>query len=159
MLATEEAKRSTPSGAFHEGPVPMLWARLLADVIVIFHAAYVGFVILGMLAIVVGLILGWSWVRNFWFRIAHLTAIGIVVAEALAGVACPLTTWEKALRVKGGQEAYAGDFLGQWAHHFVFVHAEPWMFTVAYCLFGAAVGLTFIFGPPRWPIRRLAARG
>lgn len=131
----------------------MHWARVLADAIVVVHVAYVGFVVLGLAAILVGLALRWGWVRNFWFRIAHLAAIGFVTLEALTGLDCPLTTWEKSLRVRGGQEAYAGDFLARWAHHLIFFRAEPWVFTLAYCLFGGGVALAFIFGPPRRPPR------
>ena len=75
----------------------------------------------------------------------------MVTLEALTGMACPLTTWEKVLWVQAGQGAYPGDFIGNWAHHLIFFRAEPWVFTLAYCLFGAAVALTFILGPPRRP--------
>ncbi len=76
----------------------MPWARMLADLIVVFHASYVSFVVLGLVAILVGAALHWRWVRNFWFRIAHLAAIGVVVLESLAGIPCPLTVWESQLR-------------------------------------------------------------
>ncbi len=50
---------------------------MLADAIVIIHALFVAFVVFGMAAIVVGLVLRWGWVRNFWFRVLHLAAIGL----------------------------------------------------------------------------------
>ena len=81
----------------------MLWARMLADLIVVFHASYVSFVVLGLLVILIGAVLRWKWVRNFWFRIAHLAAIGVVVVESLAGIPCPLTVWESQLRRTAGQ--------------------------------------------------------
>ena len=59
----------------------MLWARMLADLIVVFHAAYVSFVVFGLVAILLGVVFRWSWVRNLWFRAIHLTVIGIVVAR------------------------------------------------------------------------------
>ena len=71
----------------------MGWS-VLADLVLLFHAAYVGYVVFGLVAIVLGIALGWSWVRNFWFRLTHLGAIGLVVAESIVGVACPLTTLE-----------------------------------------------------------------
>jgi hypothetical protein len=133
----------------------MLWPRILADVIVVLHVAYVAFVVLGMVAIVVGLIFHWAWVRNFWFRVIHLAMIAVVSLESLAGIACPLTTWENALRTLGGQKASKGEFVASWMHRLIFFHAEPWVFTLVYCLFGAAVALTFLLGAPRWPGRRL----
>ncbi len=54
--------------------------------------------------------------------------IGIVVAEALAGIPCPLTVWERQLRKAAGQVAYPGDFIGYWTHRLLFYRAEPWVF-------------------------------
>ncbi len=127
----------------------MPWARVLADAIVVLHAAFVAYVVLGMAAIVVGVVLRRAWVRNAWFRVSHLAAIGVVVLETVAGVACPLTTWEHALRVRGGQTAYTGDFVGYWAHRLIFFDAPPWVFTLGYVLFGASVLLAFVLAPPR----------
>jgi len=129
----------------------MLWARMLADLIVVFHASYVSFVVLGLLAILVGAVLRWRWVRNFWFRIAHLAAIGVVVLESLAGIPCPLTVWESQLRRAAGQTAYTGDFIGYWVHQLIFYRAEPWVFTMLYVLFGLAVLAAFVLAPPRCP--------
>jgi hypothetical protein len=129
----------------------MLWARVLADAVVVIHVAYVSFVVFGLAAIIFGLVFRWRWVRNFWFRTIHLAMIGIVVLESLAGIACPLTTWEKSLRTLGGQAAVEGDFIASWMHRLIFFRADPWVFTLLYCLFGAAVVLTFVLGPPRRP--------
>jgi hypothetical protein len=134
----------------------MLWARVLADIVVVVHALFVAFVVFGMAAILLGLVLGWGWVRNFWFRIIHLAAIGVVAAQAIAGVMCPLTILENYLRRMAGQEAYPGAFIGYWAHRLIFFRGEPWVFTLGYCLFGLAVLGAFVFGPPRGPRPKLA---
>jgi hypothetical protein len=136
----------------------MLWARILADVVVVIHAGFVGFVVFGMMAIVAGLVLGWGWVRNFWFRMAHLAAIALVAAQALAGVICPLTILENHLRQLAGQETYPGAFVGYWAHRLIFFRGDPWVFTLAYCLFGLAVVAVFVLGPPRSPWRSTTSR-
>ncbi len=136
----------------------MIWARILADLIVVVHATFVAFVVLGLAAILVGAALRWRWVRNRWFRGVHLAAIMVVVAESLAGVACPLTVWEDQLRRQAGQGGYSGDFLGYWAHRLIFFHGEPWMFTVAYVTFGACVLATFFLAPPEYPRRAMAKR-
>ncbi len=128
----------------------MLSARILADFIVLIHATYVSFVVLGLVAILLGAVLHWSWIRNIWFRMLHLTAISIVVIEAMLGVPCPLTVWEAELRKTAGQVVYTGDFLGYWAHQLIFFRAEPWVFTSIYTLFGLAVLITFVMAPPRW---------
>jgi hypothetical protein len=125
----------------------------LADVIVVLHFAFVAFVVLGMLAILLGILRRWSWVRNFWFRAAHLLMIAVVVAESLFGIVCPLTDWEDQLREAGGLDVEKGSFIGRWAHNLLFVDVPPWAMTVCYVLFGLAVLLVFFFAPPRWPRR------
>jgi hypothetical protein len=132
----------------------MPWARLLADLIVVFHATYVSFVVFGLVLILLGIAFRWGWVRNVWFRTLHLTAIGIVVLEAVVGMTCPLTDWENRLRRMAGEGGYAGDFIGYWAHRLIFYHAEPWVFTVLYISFGLAVLAAFVLAPPRWPGRK-----
>jgi hypothetical protein len=57
-----------------------------ADVIVAFHTAYVAFIVVGLVAICVGALLRWGWVRNPWFRYTHLIAIVIVAGEAVLGL-------------------------------------------------------------------------
>jgi hypothetical protein len=131
----------------------MPWAKLLADLIVVFHAAYVSFVVFGLVAILIGAALRWEWVRNFWFRAIHLTMIGIVVLEALFGITCPLTDWEKQLRRKAGEAAYTGEFIGNWAHWLIFYDFPPWVFTLIYIVFGLSVLGAFILAPPRGPGR------
>jgi Protein of Unknown function (DUF2784) len=127
----------------------MLWARVLADLIVVFHATYVSFNVIGLAAILLGVVFRWSWVRKIWFRAIHLITIGIVVGESLMGVPCPLTVWEAQLRRIAGQTAYTGDFLGHWVHQLIFFRADPWVVTLIYTLFGLAVLVAFILAPPR----------
>ncbi len=125
--------------------------RFLADLVVVVHATYVGFVVFGLLAILVGLLLGWRWIRNFWFRAIHLVMIGVVVAESLLGIVCPLTSWENELRKLGGGEPRPDGFIAYWAHELIFFQAPAWVFTVGYCLFGALVLATWSLAPPRRP--------
>ena len=127
--------------------------RILADIVVAFHFAYVGFVVFGLVVTLAGAALGWDWVRNLWFRALHLAMIGIVVAEAWLGIVCPLTTWEKDLRQLAGQTAYRGDFIANLLHDAMFFQADPWVVTLGYTLFGLAVLLTFIWAPPHLPER------
>ena len=133
----------------------VMWIyRLLADLVVVAHAAYVLFVILGLVLVLVGLFCRWNWIRNFWFRIVHLTMIAVVVFEALWEITCPLTTLEAALRQRAGESAREGSFVGHWMHELLFYEAEPWLFTMAYCLFGSLVVVAFLMAPPRRPFAR-----
>ncbi|MGH8013560.1 MAG: DUF2784 domain-containing protein [Candidatus Binataceae bacterium] len=123
----------------------------MADGVVLIHAAYVAFVVVGFVLIVAGVIAGWAWVRSFWFRAAHLAAIALVCAEALAGVACPLTTLESWLRTRAGQAGYSRDFVGYWVDRLIFYHFPPWVFVDAYLMFVTLVLIAFVAAPPRWP--------
>jgi hypothetical protein len=128
---------------------------ILADAVVVAHFAYVLFVILGLLAVLIGRLLGWNWTRRFWFRVIHLSMIAIVVAEAWLGITCPLTTWENSLRKLAGKATYEGDFVGRWAHELVFLDISQEKLTPFYTVFGLLVLLSFLVSPPRWPQRRV----
>ena len=127
---------------------------LLADLILILHFAFVAFVVAGLLVVWVGWLCRWQFVRNFWFRLAHLLAIGVVAAESLAGFVCPLTIWENNLRLlAGGGERYQGSFVQHWLHRLMFFEASESTFTILYILFFAAVALSLWLVKPRWPAR------
>ena len=124
---------------------------LLADVVLVVHFAFVAFVIGGLLLIWLGRFRQWSFVRNPWFRLTHLAAIGFVAGEALTGVVCPLTTWEDQLRLlAGGEGLYAGSFIKHWLHKLMFIEANQSTFTIAYAAFFLAVALSLWVVPPRW---------
>jgi hypothetical protein len=84
-----------------------------------------------------------------WFRLAHLGAIAIIVAETWFGVVCPLTTLEMWLRRKTGETTYAGSFIQHWLQRILYYDAPPWVFTLAYSLFALAVVATWWYFPPR----------
>ena len=126
-----------------------LFFRIMADVVVIVHSAYALFIVLGLIAIYVGIARKASWVRNMTFRIVHLVMILIVVAESFLGITCPLTTWEKQLRSLSGDTSYEGDFIANLVHDLLFFDAETWVFTVIYSAFGLLVAATFVLAPPQ----------
>jgi hypothetical protein len=123
---------------------------LLADAIVAIHVAYVSFVVLGQLAILIGLALKWQWIRNPWFRVIHLVAIVIVGLEAAGGVTCPLTEWEDQARLLAGQPVEQGSFIGRMMHNVLFYHCPQWYFDVGHIAFALLVLGTFVLAPPRW---------
>ena len=124
---------------------------LLADAVLALHAGVVLFVVGGFVLVVAGNLRGWRWVNALAFRIAHLAAIGVVVAEAWFGVVCPLTSLEMWLRTRAGGAAYSGGFIEHWLSRFLYHDAPAWVFTAAYSLFGLAVAATWWLFPPRLP--------
>ena len=123
--------------------------RLAADILLLVHVLFVVFVILGLILIFVGHYKRWAWVRNPWFRVAHLAAIGVVVAQAWLGVICPLTVWEMALRERAGDAVYTGAFIAHWLEALIYYNAPPWVFILCYTLFGLLVLLSWFVVPPR----------
>jgi len=134
---------------------------LAADLILILHAGFIAFVVLGLVLTLIGACLGWRWVRNFWFRIAHLLAILVVALQAWLGWLCPLTEWEAELRVAANGRPYPEEgFIAYWLHELIYYDFPFWAFTLAYTLFALAVLATLIFLPPRPPgfWRRIKSR-
>jgi hypothetical protein len=122
---------------------------LAADALLATHVLFVLFVVLGLVLVLVGKFSGWSWVRNPWFRLAHLAAIAVVVLQSWAGVVCPLTTWEMALRERAGDVTYAGTFVSHWLDALLYYQAPAWVFALCYTIFAAAVVASWFWVRPR----------
>jgi hypothetical protein len=75
--------------------------RVLADLVVVIHAMFALFVALGGLLVVRRPGLAWL----------HVPAAAWGAWIEFSGGICPLTPLEKWLRLRGGEAAYAGDFV------------------------------------------------
>jgi hypothetical protein len=78
----------------------MTW-RILADAVVLFHLAFVVFV-------VVGGFLAWRW---RWVVFAHVPAVAWGIWIELSGGICPLTPLENSLRAHSGETGYSEGFI------------------------------------------------
>lgn len=76
-------------------------AGVVADLLVVIHLAFVVFVVAG------GFLLA-RWPRLIWL---HLPAAVWGATIEFSGGICPLTPIENRLRVRGGGDAYSGDFV------------------------------------------------
>ena len=74
---------------------------LFADIVVVTHALFVVFVVLGGLLVL-------RWPRLAWL---HLPAAAWGAMIEFGGWICPLTPLEKWLRVRAGEAAYKGGFI------------------------------------------------
>jgi hypothetical protein len=98
----------------------------LADLIVAVHLAYVGYVVVGLVFILLGAALGWGWTRRRSLRLAHLVMIWIVAIEAVLHITCPLTTLEMKLRGWADQKVSERTFVGRCMDRLLFVdYWEP----------------------------------
>src|SRR5688572_15187158 len=125
---------------------------VLADLIVAMHAGYLAFVLVGQVLIWVGLLRGWAWVRNPWFRIAHVLAIVVVALEAVVGMPCPLTVWEDDLRFMAGVPVQESTFVGRIAHALIRVDIpfDHWLLQSSYYIVAGLILITFVLAPPRF---------
>lgn len=129
-----------------------MWYGIAADLMVAVHVAYVAYVILGQLVIVIAAPMKWQWARNPWFRFTHLLAIGVVAYEAINHLRCPLTVWEEQLRALAGQGFNGSEtFMGRLLHDLLFVENMPEIaFTIGYCGMALLVAQGLVMYPPRW---------
>ena len=123
--------------------------QLLADTVLLLHLAVIVFVVGGLVVVLAGNAMGWRWVNDWWFRVAHLVAIGIVVVQSWLGQHCPLTILESWLRIRAGAEAYAESFIEHWVQRLIYYDVPFWVFTAAYTAFAAMVVLAWWRYPPR----------
>lgn len=67
---------------------------------------------------------------------AHLAAVAVGAVSITIGFECPLTSWEKSLRERGGQHAYDGGFIDHYLTGKVYPHGYD---SVVQALFAGAV--------------------
>jgi hypothetical protein len=123
--------------------------HVAADLVLLVHTSFVVFVVLGLVLVLCGAALRWSWIRNPWFRLGHLLAIAIVVLQSWLDVLCPLTTIETALRQRAGGAPYAGSFIAHWLEALLYYRAPAWVFMLCYTVFGAIVAISWYCVRPR----------
>lgn len=83
------------------GEYELVLYRLLADLVVVLHLAFIVFVAIGGL-------LAWRWPALVW---VHVPVVVWAVAIVAIGFTCPLTPLEKELRARSGAQAYQGGFI------------------------------------------------
>jgi len=122
---------------------------IAADAILITHGLFVGFVVFGLIFIFLGKFFAWAWVRNPWFRLAHLISIGVVALQSWLGVICPLTIWEMTLRQEAGEAVYSGSFVAHWLGSILYYRAPEWVFVVCYTVLAVLVAASWYWIRPR----------
>ena len=129
-------------------PDRCLW---LADLVVAVHFTIVAFVFFGAIAILVGGMRRWEWVRGPVFRLTHL---GIVLVVALQQELCFLTDWEIELRSRAGKGIEEASFVGRLLHDWLFVDVDLATLQKIYIAFGALVVLGLFTVRPHFKRQR-----
>lgn len=106
--------------------------RVLADVVLLVHAAFVAFVVGGALFVL-------RWPRLVWLHVP--CAVWGALIE-FGGWICPLTPLENALRRRGGEAGYRGGFI----EHYVTATIYPAGLTrhIQYALGAGVIALNVI---------------
>jgi hypothetical protein len=93
--------------------------RFLADAVVVIHALFIVFTVLGGL-----LVLRWHWVA---FLHIPAAAWGVIVQLVQDGV-CPLTPLENHFRDRGGEAGYGESFIDHYLTNLIYVSdPPPWL--------------------------------
>lgn len=116
-----------------------------ADLLVVAHLAFVGFVVLGGFAVP-------RWPRLAW---VHVPAVAWGVGIELTGAICPLTPMEQWLRIEAGAVGYEGDFI---AHYLLPVLYPAGLTRQAQWVLGALAGGINLIAYVRWIVVLRAAR-
>jgi hypothetical protein len=123
--------------------------KLLADLIVVVHFAWILFMLIGFVLT----LLGFWWKRFFdkWlFRTLHLLGIVYVGLLAVLREYCPLTVLENALREKYDPYlTYPGSFIVHYLQRLVYPDIQPLMILIPTMIIAIFTILVFIFRPPR----------
>lgn len=98
----------------------MPWS-LLADAVVVLHALFVAFVVLGGL-------LAFRWPRVAWAQLA-CAAYGVLIE--IFGWVCPLTPLENRFRSLAGEQGYSGGFVRHYLLPLLYPEPfPPWLAAV-----------------------------
>jgi len=86
--------------------------RLLADAVLLFHLAFILFVVLGAFLV-------WRFPRLIWL---HLPAVAWAALIEIIGFVCPLTPLENHLRRLSGETGYQGGFIEHYLLPIIYPH-------------------------------------
>jgi hypothetical protein len=117
--------------------------------ILVLHLAVIAFNVAGCVLIPIGAWRRWRWVRNFWFRVAHVACLAIVALQAVLGRACFLTVWQG----EASGAATAQPLIAGWIERVIYWPLPLWVFAVAYVVVFAYVVALWIVVRPVMPSR------
>ena len=127
-------------------PLPF---SIAASIVFWVHVAIIAFNLFGLIAIPAGAWCEWDFVRVFWWRALHLSALALVALQAILGRACFLTLWENELLTSAGQAGSNVPLIQRWISQIIFWPLPLWVFAAAYVAIFAYTLALWWFVPPR----------
>ncbi|HYM18631.1 MAG TPA: DUF2784 domain-containing protein [Micropepsaceae bacterium] len=122
---------------------------ILADLVLALHLGVIAFNVFGLIAIPLGALVGWRFVRIFWWRALHVGILGIVALQAVAGRACFLTDWHAALVRAGGWTESDAPLIERLVERLIFWPVPSWVFVALYLVVCAYTLALWRLVPPR----------
>ena len=104
--------------------------EVAATLILLLHLVVVAFNVFGLIAVPLGKLLRWEFVRGFWWRFAHVLSLAVVALQAVLGRACFLTIWENALRADAGRDV--PPMIAVWINSVLYWPLPLWVFAAGY---------------------------
>jgi uncharacterized protein DUF2784 len=95
--------------------VNMMWYRIAADLILVIHLLFIGFVVGGSF-------LAWRWPRIIWVQLPAMVYGALV---ELIGFVCPLTWLQDYLLRRGGEAGYRGGFISHYLIQVIYPPGGP----------------------------------
>jgi hypothetical protein len=98
--------------------------RVLTELTIVVHLAFIAFVVAGALLVR----------QSRWLMSGHLAALAwAVYAELSSGVVCPLTAVENFFAIRAGIESYSGDFVAHYLVPVIYQEGLPqrWQYALA----------------------------
>ena len=102
-----------------------------ATLILLVHFVVVAFNVFGLIAVPIGRLFGWEFVRGFWWRFAHVLSLAAVALQAVLGRACFLSIWENALRTDAGPSDVP-PMIASWINSVLYWPLPLWVFAAGY---------------------------
>ncbi|TAN06512.1 MAG: DUF2784 family protein [Rhodanobacteraceae bacterium] len=113
--------------------------------ILIVHLVIIAFNVAGCVLVPLGAWRRWRWVREFWWRLAHVLSLAVVAGQALAGRACFLTIWQGDM----AGNAHVQPLLAGWINRLIYWPLPLWVFALAYVVVFVYVLALWIVVRPR----------
>jgi Protein of Unknown function (DUF2784) len=110
-----------------------MWYLISADLVLVAHLLFIGFV-------VVGSFLTWRWPRLIWVQLPAMV-YGVLVE--FVGFACPLTALQNFLLRRGGRVGYRGGFI---SHYLIQLIYPPGLTRGLQIVLGLSVVLIAVVG-------------
>ena len=117
---------------------------MIAGALILVHFSLAAFITLGFFIIPIGHKLGWNWIKSRNLRILHLFLMGVITAETIVGLTCPLTVLENMFR----DVDYSSSFMSYWIAQILYWDLPNHVFVTLYSLCLWWVSILWKICPP-----------